>query len=462
MTDDSLPQRILRYALLDPIEDTRAVLRRSQNNEAFRQYLLERRWHALLLVAGIVLASLAFTGATAVSIIGAGTLLAVLAALVTAPILLIASLWVQARVLVSWLEGRALAKLQEHRRPRHRGPIGRWFVRSFRIDMGPFPQVPPVPALLFFLLPAVLLARVAAPVAAGLFAFQIFAAIVYARRDPVSGVDRSPGPRGVEAPKSFAAAPEAAPLRRPPVSRDTNELDFAPSAPRASPGSLTLGLRSFARSTFRYFGSLFALCLDNFLPFVEYCALVAGIYAVAAGRRSASEQDVALGMVLIGAAFLLAGLAAIVTHRMSFRFYGSAHRGYTGAARIAGMMQLIVGGLAVAAAQALATHAWQARLDALLVNPWPLLIPLGLLLIGAGLLLVRPSGSYVGPLGTVLFVVPKTLTGVAALGAGAVILAGWAWNLYDPREFHSFIRVLLYEEMKLLESWWSAAIALLR
>ena len=401
--------------------------------------------HALPLVVAIVLASLAFTGATAVFIIGAGTLLAVLATLVAAPILLIASLWVQARVLVSWLEGRALAKLQEHRRPRHRGPIGRWFVRSFRIDMGPLPQVPPIPALLFFLLPAVLLARVAAPVAAVLFAFQIVAAIVYARRDPVSG------------------APEAvAPLRRPTVSKNINDLNFAPSAPRASTGSLTRSLRSFLRSGFRYLGLLVALCINNFLPFVEYCALAAGIYAVAAGRKSASEQDVALGMLLIGAALVLGGLAAIVTQRMSFRFYASAHRGYTGAARIAGMMQLIVGGLAVAAAHALATHAWQARLDALLVNPWPLLIPLGLLLIGAGLLLVRSSGGYVGPLGTVLFIVPKTLTGVAALGAGAVILAGWAWSIYDPQEFRSFLRVLLNEEMKLVESWWSAAIASLR
>lgn len=462
MTKDSLPQRVLRYALLDPIEDTRAVLRRSQNNEAFRQYLLERRLHALLLVVGIVLASLAFTGAAAVSIMRAGTLLAVLAALVTAPILLIASLWVQARVLLSWLEGRSLAKLQEHRRPRHRGPIGRWFVRRFRIDMGPFPQVPPIPALLFFLLPAAMLARVTAPVAAGLFAFQIVAAIVYARRDPVSGVDRSLAQRGVEAPKSFAAAPEAAaPLRKTPVSKDTDDLDFASSARRVG-GSLTRSLRSFVRSGFRYLGLLVELCLRNFLPFVEYCALVAGIYAVAAGRRSASEQDVALGMLLIGAAFVLAGLASIVTHRMSFRFYSNAHRGYTGAARIAGMMQLIVGGLAVAAAHALATHAWQASLDTLLVNPWPLLIPLGLLLVGAGLLLVRRSSSYVGPLGAVLFIVPKTLTGVAALGAGASILVGWAWKIYDPQAFRSIIRLLPDEEMNLLQNWWSAAIALLR
>jgi hypothetical protein len=226
--------------------------------------------------------------------------------------------------------------------------------------------------------------------------------------------------------------------------------------------NLGRSLRSFVRSGFRYLGLLVELCLNNFLPFVEYCALVTGIYAVMAGRRSASEQDVALGMLLIGAALLLGGLAAIVTQRMSFRFYGSAHRGYTGAARIAGMMQVIVGGLALAAAHALATQVWQARLDALLENPWPLLIPLGLLLIGAGLLLVRRSSSYVGPLGTVLFIVPKTLTGVAVLGAGAAILAGWGWKIYDPQAFRTFIRLLPDEEMNLLQSWWSAAIALLR
>ena len=455
MTNDSLPQRILRYALLDPIEDTRAVLRRTRNNEPFRQYLLERWLHALLLVAVIVFASLVLAGAAWVSIMGAGMLLAVLAALAIAPILLIGSLWVQARVLVSWLEGRSLAKLQEHRHPRRRGPIGRWFVRRFRIDMGPFPQVPPIPALLFFLLPAALLARLSVPVAAGLFAFQIVAAIVYARRDPVSGVDRSLAQRGVEAPKPLAAGPQ-------PVSRDMHDLNFVSPAPRVGAGSWTRSLRSFVRSGFRYLRFVVELCLGNFLPFVEYCALAAGIYVVAAGRRSASEQDVALGMILIGAAFLLAGLAAIVTHRMSFRFYGSARRGYTGAARIAGMMQLIVGGLALAAAYALATHAWQTRLDALLVNPWPLLIPLGLLLVGAGLLLMRRSGSYFGPLWTVLFIVPKTLTGVAALGAGVAILAGWAWNIYDPQAFRSFIRVLPDEYMSLLVSWWSAAIALLR
>ncbi len=459
MTEDSLPLRILRYALLDPIDDARDILRRLQNNEAFRHYLRKRRLRALPLVVGIVLTSLASSAAAPVFIMRAGTLLVVLAAIVIALIVLVASFSVQAHVLLSWLEGRSLAKLQERHRPLDRGPIGRWLVRRFRIDMGPFPQVPWIPALVFVLLPAAMLARVAAPVAAGLVAFQIVAAIIYARLEPVSGVDHSPARRGVEAPKSFAAAP----LRKAQVPKDADDLDFASPAPRLGTGSRIRRLRSFVQSGFRSLRFLVELCLRNLLPFVEYCALVAGIFAVAEGRRSASEQGVALGMLLIGAALLLAGLASIVTKRMSFRFYGSARTGNAGAAAlIAGMMQVIVGGLAVATAYALANHVWQANLDALLANPWPLLIPLGLLLIGAGLLLVRRSSSYVGPLGTVLFIVPKTLTGLAVLGAGAAILVGWAWNIYDPQAFHSFVRLFPDEYMNLLANGWSAAIALLR
>src|SRR4029077_11301392 len=129
----------------------------------------------------------------------------------------------------------------------------------------------------------------------------------------------------------------------------------------------------------------------------------------------------------------------------------SARTSYAGATvLITGMMQVIVGGLAIATGYALATHVWQANLDALLTDPWPLLIPLGLLLIGAGLLLVRRSSSYVGPLGTLLFILRKTLAGVAALGAGAEILVGWAWKIYDPQAFISFVRLLPDEELNLL------------
>lgn len=457
MTEGPLQLRILRYALLDPIDDARQLLRRLQDNEAFQHYLRRRTLRALPLVAGIVLTCLASSAAVVFFFLRAGTLLA-LVGIVVAPIVLIAGFSVQAYVLLSWIEGRSLAKLQE-RRPRHRGPIGRWLARSYRIDMGPLPQVPWIPALVFFLLPAAMLAQVAAPFAAGLAAFQIVAAIFYARRDLVSGVGHSPARGGVEAPGSFAAAP----LREVRVPKQAGDLDFASPAARPGTGSRTRRLRSFVQSGFRSLRFLVELCLLNLLPFVEYCVLVAGIFVIAQGRRSAAERDVALGILLVGVALLLAGLASIVTKRMSFRFYASARTSYAGAtAVITGMMQVIAGGLAVATAHALATHVWQAKLDALLTNPWPLLIPLGLLLIGAGLLLVRRSSSYVGPLGTVLFILPKTLTGVAAVGAGTAILVGWAWRIYDPQAFLSFVRLFPDEYMNLLANGWSAAIALLR
>ena len=156
-------------------------------------------------------------------------------------------------------------------------------------------------------------------------------------------------------------------------------------------------------------------------------------------------------MGLVGGALLVGGLASIVSKRMSFRFHVNPHAGYAGAwAIIAGLMQLIAGGLAAAAAHALAMNLWQARLDALQANPWPLLIPVALLLICAGLLMMRRSSDRVGPLGTVLYVVPKALIALAALGAGVAILGGFGWKIYDPQAFQSFLGFLPEEYVKLL------------
>jgi hypothetical protein len=304
-----------------------------------------------------------------------------------------------------------------------------------------------------------MLVSVAPALAAGLALVQLVAAIIYARRDPVSSADHAGARRGVEAPKGFAAPP----MEKMQVSAgaDDFDLDFASTA-RRSGGGLTHSIRTIEESARRTILSVgksvqrgvrfvVQLCLLNLPPFIEYCALISGAYFVWTGRQSAAERDVALGVGLVGGALLVGGLASIVTRRMSFRFYVSVRVGYAGAAAIiAGLMQLIAAGLAAAAAHALATHTWQARLDALLVNPWPLLIPLSLLLICAGLLLMRPSSDRVGPLGTVLFLVPKTLIALAALGAGAAILGGWGWKIYDPQAFQSFLSLVPHEYARLL------------
>lgn len=461
MTEGSPQQRILKTALLDPIGDARALLRRLQSNEMFQRYLRERSLYALPLVAGVAIAGLALAGGAMAFIGRAGTLLALVTAIVVAPSVLVGSVLVQAYVLLSWLEGRSLAKLQEHRRARDRGPAARWIARRLRIDMGPPPRIPWIPALVLFVLPAAMLVSVAPALAAGIAAIQLVAAMVYARRDPLSGANHSGAQRGVEASGSFVAPP----LPKIQVSAAADDLDFASSAGRSG-GGLTRSIRSIAESARRAIRSVgrsgrrgvrFAvqLCLLNLLPVVEYCALISGILVLMTGGQSAAERDVALGVALVGGALLVGGLASIVTRRMSFRFYVNPRAGYAGAAAIiAGLMQVIAGGLAAAAAHALATHTWQARLDGLLVNPWPLLIPISLLLICAGLLMMRPSRDRVGPLGTVLFLVPKTLIAVLAVGAGAAILGGWGWKIYDPQAFQSFLSLVPDEYVKLLANGW--------
>ncbi|MGH8706527.1 MAG: hypothetical protein ACREVD_00505 [Burkholderiales bacterium] len=444
MAEGSAQHRILQIALLDPIGDARALLRRLQSNEMFQRYLRERSLYALPLVAGVAMAGLALAGGAMAFILGAGTFLAVMTVGVLVPIVLVGSLVVQAYVLLSWLEGRSLAKLQEHRRTRERGPAARWIAQRLRIDMGPAPRVPWIPAVVLFVLPAAMLVSVAPAIAAGLAVLQLVAAVVYARRDPVSG----------------AELPEIQ------VSAGADDLDFSSPAERSGAGGLTRGMHSITESARRAIHSarrsgqrgvrfVVQLCLLNLLPFVEYCALVAGIFFLWTGRQSAAERDVALGAALVGGALLVGGLASIVTKRMSFRFHVDPRAGHAGAwAIIAGLMQMIAGVLAAAAAHALATHTWQARLDALHANPWPLLMPLSLLLVCAGLLMMRPSSNRLGPLGTVLYLVPKTLIGLAALGAGAAILGGWGWNIYDPQGFQAFLSLVPDEYVKRLASGW--------
>jgi len=462
MAEGTLQHRILRTALLDPIGEARALLRRLQSNGMFQRYLQERRLYALPLVAAVVIAGLVLAGGAMAFIGRAGTLLALVTAIVVALGVLVGSVLVQAYVALSWLEGRSLAKLQEHRRARDRGPAARWIAQRFRIDLGPPPRVPWVPALVLFVLPAAMLVSVAPAIAAGLAVLQLAAAVIYARRDPVSGVDQ-PGARpGVEAPGSFAASP----LPKIDVSASSDDLDFSSTAGQSGGGGLIRRIRSIAESarrTIRSAGTsgrrgvrfVVQLCLLNLLPFLEYCALISGTFVVWMGWQSAAERDVALGVGLVGGALLVGGLASIVTRRMSFRFHVHPHAGYAGAwAIIAGLMQLIAGGLAAAAAHAFATHTWQARLDALHANPWPVLIPLSVLLICAGLLMMRRSSDRVGPLGTALFVVPKTLIGFAALGVGAGILGGAGWQIYDPQGFQSFLGLVPDEYMKLLANGW--------
>ncbi len=199
------------------------------------------------------------------------------------------------------------------------------------------------------------------------------------------------------------------------------------------------------------------------LAFIEYCALAVGVLAAIAGRVFSLEQAVSLGVCLAGAGLLLGGFESIYTRRMSFRFYDNALEGYGGAAAlIAGLMQTLIGGLAIAAAYSLAAHTWLATLDALALRPWPALVPVGLLSIGGGVLLVLGFNDRNGIAWTLLIGAPKTALGLALVIGGAAAAIAGTWQWFDPKLFARLIALVPIAELRTAELWWRSAIALLR
>lgn len=177
------------------------------------------------------------------------------------------------------------------------------------------------------------------------------------------------------------------------------------------------------------------------LTFLEYCAIVVGIVAMAAARLFAIPKGFHLGLFLVGAGIALGGLESLATRRMSFRTSSEAGENYAGApAVIWGLMALLVGAAVIAAAYLMDAGLWQTTVNTLTRRPGPVMAGLGLVAAGAGaLLMFNPSGRR-GVWWTLLVRVPKTIVGLVLVVAGlaAVVLGVWEW--FDPRAYDRFVR----------------------
>jgi hypothetical protein len=166
--------------LLDPLNEGLNLLRRFQDAQGFRSYLMERKM--LIVPIGLLMAltSIACAAATVLYLGGTRSVLVLLAILLV-PFILAGSLFVQAYVFFSWLEGRALAKAL-HRRPRATGPIAARLLKA-GIDMGSMPPVPWVLAAIFVYVPLGMLVLVVPALAFAVIALQILAPVAFARLD---------------------------------------------------------------------------------------------------------------------------------------------------------------------------------------------------------------------------------------------------------------------------------------
>jgi hypothetical protein len=86
--------------------------------------------------------------------------LLVLPALLLAPVILVASLFVQTYVFFYWLENRALAQALGHRPKAAQGVLAAWLLRKWGVDMGTAPPVPWILAAVVLFAPLVMLAYV--------------------------------------------------------------------------------------------------------------------------------------------------------------------------------------------------------------------------------------------------------------------------------------------------------------
>lgn len=95
--------------MLETFEEAHSLLRRAQDNEAFRRYLARRSPFLIPVGMAMLVSAIALAAGTVVFLGGTSPLL-VLPAILLVPVVLAGSVFVQLYVFGSWLELRALAR----------------------------------------------------------------------------------------------------------------------------------------------------------------------------------------------------------------------------------------------------------------------------------------------------------------------------------------------------------------
>ncbi|OGA51611.1 MAG: hypothetical protein A3F74_09425 [Betaproteobacteria bacterium RIFCSPLOWO2_12_FULL_62_58] len=177
------------------------------------------------------------------------------------------------------------------------------------------------------------------------------------------------------------------------------------------------------------------------LTFLEYCAVVVGIIAMAAAKLFAIPKGFHLGLFLVGTGIALGGLESVVTRRMSFRTSSEAGEDYAGApAALWGLMALLVGAAVIASAYLMDAGLWRTTVNYLTRRPGPVMAGLGLVVAGAGALLMFDRSGRRGVWRMLLVRIPKTIVGLVLVVAGLAGVALGVWEWFDPKDFDRIAR----------------------
>jgi hypothetical protein len=168
--------------LTDPLKDALNLAQRFQQGALFRQYVVERMWLVVPIALVMLVTSLALAFGI-VMYVGGTRPLTVLLSLLIAPFVLVGSLFVQAYLFLSWLEGRALAKSLGRRTRKARPRAVAWVERHLDADLGSLPPVPWLLAGIFVALPLAILMLASPKLAIAVIVLQVLAPLAFARLD---------------------------------------------------------------------------------------------------------------------------------------------------------------------------------------------------------------------------------------------------------------------------------------
>jgi len=173
---------IVRLLPLQTLSDAQDLAIRYKKVEGLQFYVRERKRLVIPAVVLIVIISIACAAGVVVFLAEAYSLL-VLPALLLAPVILVASLFVQMYVFFYWLENRALAHALGHRPKAAQGVPAAWLLKKLGVDMGAPPPVPWILAAVVLFAPLVMLAYVELTAVVVLIVVAVLMPILFARFD---------------------------------------------------------------------------------------------------------------------------------------------------------------------------------------------------------------------------------------------------------------------------------------
>lgn len=172
----------VRLLPLRTLQEAQNLVNRFREGKAFRLYLQQR----LHLILPVLLLMIVFgvTGAAAVLVFATSySAWLVLPAVLLVPVVLVGSLFVQAYVLFSWLENRAIASALGQRAKRAQGESAGRVKHAFGLRAGEMPEIPWGLAGMFFFAPLALMATFTHWLALGLLGLAIVVPLTYAALD---------------------------------------------------------------------------------------------------------------------------------------------------------------------------------------------------------------------------------------------------------------------------------------